>query len=78
MMRFFANGPRSLRRTTTLLPLLRLVTRAYAGSGSVLCAAVMPYMSYDSPMDVLSPWKVGPYQDATPRSTKPSAESSTT
>ena len=39
------NGPRSLTRTTTLLPVATLVTRAYDGSGSVGCAAVIAYMS---------------------------------
>src|SRR5689334_9858593 len=45
MMRSPTNGPRSLMRTTTLRPLRRFVTSAYAGSGSVLCAAVIAYMS---------------------------------
>ena len=41
--------------------------------GKVLWAAVMPYMSYGSPIEVLTPWKPGPYQEATPRSTYPAA-----
>src|SRR4051794_18544400 len=68
MMRPCRNGPRSLTRTTTLLPDATFVTRAYDGSGSVGCAAVIPYMSYVSPIDVFRPWNLRPYQDATPRS----------
>ena len=45
MMRPSLNGPRSFTRTTTLRPLRRFVTCTYAGSGSVLCAAVIAYMS---------------------------------
>ncbi len=45
MTRPCRNGPRSLTRTTTLLPVATLVTRAYDGSGSVGCAAVIAYMS---------------------------------
>ena len=45
MMRLPTNGPRSFTRTTTLRPFCRFVTRTYAGSGNVLCAAVMAYMS---------------------------------
>ena len=45
MTRPCRNGPRSLTRTTTLRPLDVLVTRAYEGSGSVGCAAVIANMS---------------------------------
>jgi len=45
MIRPCRNGPRSLTRTTTVLPLATPVTRAYDGSGSVGCAAVIAYMS---------------------------------
>src|SRR5579864_3293554 len=68
MMRSCRNGPRSLTRTITLLPDATLVTRAYDGSGSVGCAAVIAYMSYGSPIDVFCPWNLRPYHDATPRS----------
>ena len=61
-------GPRSLTRTTTLLPDATFVTRAYEGSGSVGCAAVIAYMSYVSPIDVFWPWNLRPYHDAMPRS----------
>jgi hypothetical protein len=44
-----------LTRTTTERPFATLVTRAYDGSGSVGCAAVMPNMSYTSPIDVRCP-----------------------
>ena len=40
MMRLRANGPRSLMRTTVLMPLSRLVTRTIAGICNVRCAAV--------------------------------------
>src|ERR1044072_7971612 len=53
MRRLSWNGPRSLMRTTTLLPLSRLVPRAYVGSGSVLCAALNAYMSYGSSEEVM-------------------------
>src|SRR6185437_1630929 len=68
MMRSCRKGPRSLTRTTTLCPVATLVTRAYDGSGSVGCAAVIAYMSYGSPIDVFCPWNLRPYHDATPRS----------
>src|SRR3546814_3367842 len=57
MMRPSWNGPRSLTRTTTDLPLSRLVTRAKLGSGSDLCAAVNAYMSYTSRFEVRRPWR---------------------
>ena len=72
MMRPSTNGPRSFTRTTTLLPVSRSVTRTYVGSGSVLCAAVIAYMLYGSPVEVGLPWKLSPYHDAIPRSTYPS------
>jgi hypothetical protein len=35
----------------------------------VVCAAVMPNMSYGSPLEVGLPWYLRPYQEAPPRST---------
>src|SRR5690606_32782066 len=69
MMRPAWNGPRSFTRTVTLRPLSRLVTRAYVGSGRVLCAALNWYMSYGSRLEVARPWNLLPYHDAVPRST---------
>ena len=45
MMRSPTKGPRSFTRTTTDRPFSRLVTRTKQGIGSVLCAAVIAYMS---------------------------------
>ena len=51
-MRPCTNGPRSLTRTVTALPLSSLVTRAKLGSGSVLCAAVTATGANASPVVV--------------------------
>jgi hypothetical protein len=48
-------GPRSLMRTTTLLPSARLVTVTKVPKGSFLWAAVMARMSNDSPLAVFLP-----------------------
>jgi hypothetical protein len=48
-------GPRSLMRTTTLLPLRLLVTRTCVPKGRVRCAAVNPPGLARSPLAVLLP-----------------------
>ena len=65
-MRSFTNGPRSLTRTMTFLPLLRLVTRTKVPSGKVACAEVKLYMSKGSPLAVVFPSHCSPYDDAAP------------
>ncbi len=55
------NGPRSLMRTTTLLPFLVLVTRTRVPSGSERCAAVIACLSKRSPDAVICD---SPYHDA--------------
>src|SRR3954468_1074238 len=59
-------GPRSFTLTTTDLPLSRLVTFTRVPSGSCLWAAVNWNMSYGSPLAVVFPWKLFPYQLALP------------
>src|SRR6266567_2240682 len=49
------NGPRSLIRTTTTLPLARLVTRTLVLKASVLLAAVSACGSNGSPLAVVCP-----------------------
>ena len=58
------NGPRSLMRTTTLRPLLRLVTRTRVPKGRVRWAAVRAEGLNGSPLAVGLPAKPGPYHDA--------------
>lgn len=65
MIRLLTKGPRSLTRTSAVLPLSRFLTTSRVCMGKIRCAAVIWYMSYRSPLAVL-PWKVGPYQEATP------------
>src|SRR5262245_39661251 len=60
------NGPRSLIRTSTERPLVRLVTMVREPSGSDGCAAVSSFWSKISPLAVRLPWKPGPYQEAMP------------
>jgi len=55
-------GSSSFTRTTISRPFFVLWTVTYIPSGSVLCAAVMAYMSYFSPLLVFRPWKPLPYQ----------------
>src|SRR5258706_5399959 len=59
-------GPRSLMRTTTVLPFLRLVTRTRVCRRSVRCAAVSAYMLKRSPEAVGPPCCGRPYQEARP------------
>ena len=54
------NGPRSFTRTTTEFPFSRLVTSSIVPNGSVLCAAVIAYISKISPLDVGRPWNASP------------------
>src|SRR5262245_771295 len=49
------NGPRSLIRTITDLPLAWLVTRTWVSKASVLLAAVSPSGSNGSPLAVVLP-----------------------
>ncbi len=67
MSRLSTNGPRSLIFTITLLPFSRFVTSTQVGNGNVVCAAVIAFMSYCSPLEVARPWKSEPYHEATPR-----------
>jgi hypothetical protein len=55
MSRLSTNGPRSLTFTTTCLPFSRFVTSTQVGIGSVVCAAVIAFMLYVSPLDVGEP-----------------------
>ena len=60
------NGPRSLTRTTTLLPVTVLVTRSIVLKGSQGLAAVSLLGSKISPSAVRWPAKPGPYQVTSP------------
>ena len=55
IMRPLMNGPRSLMRTTTSLPVRGLCTSTRVPKGSVLCAAVSSFMSKRSPLAVSRP-----------------------
>ncbi len=57
-------GPRSLIRTTTERPLLKLVTRTCEPIGRVRDAAVRLLRLKISPLEVRRPLKPGPYHDA--------------
>jgi hypothetical protein len=65
------NGPRSLMRTTTDLPLFGLVTFSLVPNGKVLCAAVSLAGFMRSPDAVLD---VSAYQDAEPQPANAGAE----
>jgi hypothetical protein len=56
MMRPATNGPRSLTRTTTTIPLARFVTRTIVPNGKVRWAAVKASASNISPLAVRRPW----------------------
>ena len=60
------NGPRSLIRTVTVLPVTVLVTRTIVLNGSHGLAAVSLFGSKISPSAVRSPSNPGPYQVASP------------
>ena len=64
--RLWENGPRSLMRTTTALPVTELRTHTRVPNASVRCAAVRSWLSKRSPLAVRRPWKRGPYQEASP------------
>jgi len=59
------NGPRSLIRTTTDLPVSGFLTLTCEPSGSILDAAVIPSGLKLSPLLVRRPAKPGPYHEAT-------------
>ncbi len=65
-------GPRSLTSTTTLRPLLRLVTRAQVGRGRSRLAALKARGRKGVPMEVVEP-DSQPYHEATPRTAYPAA-----
>ena len=68
MMSWGLKGPRSLMRTVTSRPLLRLTTRTRLPKGRVLCAAVKAWRSKRSPLAVRRPChRLPPYQVASPR-----------
>src|SRR5579862_5768898 len=66
MMRPGTKGPRSLMRTWTEAPLLRLVTRTIVSIGSVRCAAVILSAPSFSPLAVRTILRVRSYQEARP------------
>jgi hypothetical protein len=66
MMRPPPTGPRSVMVTTTWRPFSRFVTLTFVPRGSVLCAALRPYMLYRTPEAVALPWKSRPYHEAMP------------
>jgi hypothetical protein len=68
MIRWWANGPRSLMRTTTWRWVLRQRTSTIVPNGNVRCAAVSLFKSKGSPLAVLWPCNSAPYQEASPRS----------
>src|SRR5262249_43175523 len=49
---------RSLIVTTTLFPFATLVTFTFVPSGRLLWDAVIPFLSYGSPLDVFFPWNL--------------------
>src|SRR3954463_11451388 len=62
------NGPLSVIVTTTLRPLVRLVTRTRLPKGSVLCAAVNAPSWSPRPLDVRVPCSRVEYDEAIPLS----------
>ncbi|OBX20506.1 hypothetical protein A9995_01985 [Erythrobacter sp. QSSC1-22B] len=60
IVRLRENGPRSLIRTVTALPLRGSVTRTSLPNGRVRCAAVSACMSKRSPLAVRRPWNLAP------------------
>jgi hypothetical protein len=54
-------GPRSLTRSSTLLPLALLVTLTFVPNGKVLCAIVSASGLKRSPLAVLRPANLRPY-----------------
>ena len=63
-MRPRINGPRSLIRTTTLLPFLLLITLILLPNGKLRCAAVIAEGFMRSPFAV---FECSAYQDALPQ-----------
>src|ERR1700752_340885 len=63
-------GPRSVIFTIADWFVVRLVTRTIDPIGSVSCAAVMAFWSYTLPSAPLRPAYGGPYQLASPVSTR--------
>ena len=66
MIRLPTNGPRSLILTCVARPFARFFTFSHVSNGSRLCAAVISFMLYVSPLLVFRPWYGYPYQLATP------------
>lgn len=70
MIRPFLNGPRSLMRTTAVLPVLRLRTATMVPNGRVGWAAVIAFARKRSPEEVM---RDSPYQQAIPLARKAEA-----